>query len=113
MNRPLSKRRGLITVLFALPLSCVLTTTARGDVALLRNGRSLAVTDYRMDGDRVVLMMEGGGEIALLNDQIIAIRREPPVPLPASVARSAPSLPPASPDETLLSRPPPSVVTSL
>src|SRR5438445_2808218 len=95
MNRPLSKRRGLITVLFALPLSCVLTTTARGDVALLRNGRSLTVSDYRMDGDRVVLVMEGGGEIALLNDQIVAIRREPQAPLPAPLAPPAKTTLPA------------------
>jgi len=78
------------------------------DVALLRNGRTLAVTDYRMDGDRVVLMMEGGGEIALLNDQIVAIRREAPIPrsLPDT---SSPPLPGGSPGPVT----PPAVVTSL
>src|SRR3989442_7177125 len=113
MRRPRARPHAFRRSLLALTFACGVIPSANADVALLRNGRSLAVTDYRMDGDRVVLMMEGGGEIALLNDQIIAIRREPPAPLPASVARSAPSLPPASPDETLLSRPPPSVVTSL
>src|SRR2546425_12668561 len=93
MNRPVSKRRSLAAMVYALPLSCALTTPVRGDVALLRNGRSLSVSDYRMDGDRVVLMMEGGGEIALLHDQIIAIRREPPAP---QSDPGAPFLPPAS-----------------
>ena len=50
---------------------------ARADVALLRNGRSLPVTDYRKDGDWILLMIEGGGEITLRNAQVVAIRREP------------------------------------
>jgi len=62
---------------------------ARADVALLRNGRSLPVTDYRKDGDRILLMIEGGGEITLPNAQVVAIRHEP--------APSAPPERPASP----------------
>src|SRR6266699_4459772 len=89
MNRPFAKRRGLVALLSSLSLACALTTPVRADVALLRNGRSLAVSDYRVDGDRVVLMMEGGGEIALRNDQIVAIRREPTAPPPAPAAPTA------------------------
>jgi len=55
---------------------------ARADVALLRNGRSLPVTDYRKDGDRILLMIEGGGEITLPNAQVVAIRHEPPPSAP-------------------------------
>src|SRR3989442_7727336 len=100
MNRPVSKRRSLAAMVYALPLSCALTTPVRGDVALLRNGRSLTVSDYRMDGDRVVLMMEGGGEIALLNDQIVAIRRDPQAPLPAPASPPA-GISPSAPQAAL------------
>src|SRR2546428_1092446 len=93
MRHPAATRHGCFALLSVLPLVCAATTPAAGDVALLRNGRSLTVSDYRMDGDRVVLMMEGGGEIALLHDQIIAIRREPPAP---QSDPGAPFLPPAS-----------------
>src|SRR2546425_6324360 len=93
MRHPAATRHGCFALLSVLPLVCAATTPAAGDVALLRNGRSLSVSDYRMDGDRVVLMMEGGGEIALLHDQIIAIRREPPAP---QSEPGAPFLPPAS-----------------
>ncbi len=60
--------------------------TARADVALLRNGRSLTVSDYRLQGDRILLVMEGGGQIALPNDQVVAIRRDQAVPPPARPA---------------------------
>lgn len=86
----------------ALPLVCAALSDVRADTALLRNGRSLTVSDYRREGDRIVLMMEGGGEIALLNDQVMAIRREPaepPPPLPA------PLIPPAAPEGTSLVAP--------
>jgi len=67
---------------------------ARADTAVLRNGRTLSITDYRSEGDRVVLVMDGGGEIALPNGQIMAIRREtvpasPPAPLPVPPADDA------------------------
>jgi soluble lytic murein transglycosylase-like protein len=61
----------LAGLLLALPAG-----GARADVALLRNGRMLPVTDYRKDGDRILLLIEGGGEITLPNEQVVAIRRE-------------------------------------
>src|SRR3989442_581494 len=33
MNRPVSKRRSLAAMVYALPLSCALTTPVRGDLA--------------------------------------------------------------------------------
>src|SRR2546428_7441372 len=100
MRHPAATRHGCFAMVYALPLSCALTTPVRGDVALLRSGRSLTVSDYRMDGDRVVLMMEGGGEIALLNDQIVAIRREPQAPLPAPASPPA-GISPSAPQAAL------------
>jgi len=67
---------------------------ARADVALLRNGRSLPVTDYRKYGDRILLMIEGGGEITLPNAQVVAIRHEPaPSAPPERSASPAPADP--------------------
>ena len=45
---------------WAAPLSLAL-----GEEAVLRNGRTLSITDHRREGERIVLMMEGGGEIIL------------------------------------------------
>src|SRR5437867_13308151 len=96
MKRPVPNIRERLGLLSALALLAGAWTPAMADVALLRNGRTLAVSDYRMDGDRVVLMMEGGGEIALLNDQIVAIRREPQAHLPAPASPPAGISPPAA-----------------
>jgi Transglycosylase SLT domain len=62
----------LILALLGLPGA---VTVARADEALLRNGRTLSVSSFRMEGERVVLVMEGGGEIALPKGQVLAIRR--------------------------------------
>jgi soluble lytic murein transglycosylase-like protein len=47
------------------------------EVAFLRNGRSLEVTGYRLDGDRLILKMSGGGEMALPVSEVVEIRRQP------------------------------------
>jgi hypothetical protein len=91
----------------ALSLLAAGGSSARADEALLRNGRTLNVSGYRLEGDRVVLQMEGGGEIALLSHQVLAIRRgvggsaapplEGPSSAPAVGADAGPGLPPAAP----------------
>jgi len=88
----------------ALPVLCLSVSAARADVALLKNGRSLTVSDYRVDGDRILLVMEGGGQIALPNGQVVAIRREQGAP--AVLTPAVPSAPPIdSPDRTVLDAP--------
>jgi soluble lytic murein transglycosylase-like protein len=62
----------------------LIAPAARADVALLRNGRTLSVSEYRSTGDRILLVMEGGGQIELPNDQVIGIRRESPPAAPAA-----------------------------
>ena len=89
-------------VLLAVPVICALLSDAMADTALLRNGRSLSVTDFRREGDRIVLVMEGGGQIALLQEQVVAIRRDEPV---EAAARPAPVVPQASQDGTSISQP--------
>jgi hypothetical protein len=61
-----------------------------GEIAVLKNGQSLAVTGYRLEGDRLLLRIAGGGEIALPASQVLEIRRQPddPVAPPAGAAPS-------------------------
>ena len=91
--RPSAHRRPAALPVVATLLSLLVCAgSVRGDVALLRNGRSLSVSDYRSEGDRILLVMEGGGQIELPSEQVVAIRREPPAPRPTPpAAASAPS----------------------
>ena len=102
--RPRKKVPGRIHPFWlALSIVGVGLSEMRADTALLRNGRSLSVSDFRREGDRIVLMMEGGGQIALLQDQVVAIRRDPVEPL---VPPPAPFVAPSSPDGTFMATPP-------
>ena len=99
-----------LRILATVPVVLVFHGTARADVALLKNGRSLSVSSYRMAGDQILLVMEGGGQIALPNAQVVAIRREqaPRDPAPAAaspdpVMTQAPG--PASPGASLEASP--------
>jgi len=65
-------------ILLSLTLLSLAAGGARADVALLKNGRSLSVTTFKKDGDRILLTIEGGGQIALPHEQVLAIRREAP-----------------------------------
>jgi soluble lytic murein transglycosylase-like protein len=78
MLRPKSQRKVCSRVLPGLAALGLCAGTAHADVALLKNGRSLPVTSYRMDGDQILLVIEGGGQIALPNGQVVAIRRDQP-----------------------------------
>ncbi len=80
-------RRLLVSAALAAALAGVSPDGA--DVAHLRNGRTLAVSGYRIDGDRVVLLMEGGGEIAVPNGQVLTIQRDAPETPGAGRAPSA------------------------
>jgi len=82
-------------VLAALAVSCLFAAPALADVALLKNGRTLSVSSYRMEGDQILLVMEGGGQIALPNGQVLAIRRERATPPPDVPPPAAPAAAPA------------------
>lgn len=47
------------------------------EIAYLRNGRTIEVTSYRLDGDRLLMKLSGGGEMALPVSEILEIRRQP------------------------------------
>jgi len=50
---------------------------ARGDLAYLRNGSVVPVTEIRSEAGRIVLVMPGGSQMTLPSDQLLAIRSEP------------------------------------
>ena len=52
-----------------------LVSTARADVAHLRNGRTIDVSGFRLEGERIVLLMDGGGEMTLPSAQVLTIER--------------------------------------
>lgn len=91
MRRAPAFRTKILAAVPAFLLVCTASGAVRADVALLRNGRSLPVSGYRVDGDRIHLVMEGGGEIALPNGQVIAIRREPVLPPAEAPIASGPA----------------------
>jgi len=70
-----SPPRVLAATAMALALFC---PGSRADVAHLKNGRTLDVTGFRVDGDRIVLLIEGGGEMALPSQQVLSIQRSEP-----------------------------------
>ncbi len=68
-------------------------------MAILRNGRTLEVVDHRVEGGRTVLVMEGGGELTLPSEQVVAIRAVPvsePAHGPAESGAGGPVASPAA-----------------
>lgn len=94
----MSPHRPPFRILLFLAACLAPAPSALGDEAILRNGRTLSITDHRREGERIVLMMEGGGEITLMRDLVVAVRPDPapPVEDPAPPPSATPSAPPAS-----------------
>src|SRR5256712_6532319 len=110
MRRRASRSLAGVPVFATVSVLCLLAGPARADVALLKNGRSLPVSDYRVQGDQILLVMEGGGQIALPNGQVVAIRREPATPPPVTAgAASAPQV--APPDRAVMDASGPSTLS--
>jgi soluble lytic murein transglycosylase-like protein len=65
----------MATLLAAMPAGA-----DAAEVAYLRNGRTIEVTSYRLDGDRLLMKLSGGGEMALPVSEILEIRRQPGTP---------------------------------
>ena len=83
----------LVALLAGALLSAPTVGTA-AEIAFLRNGRTIEVTGYRLEGDRLLLRMTGGGEIALPVGEVVEIRRQPE-PAPGDAAPAAVSDTPA------------------
>ena len=84
----------VIAVLIAAAASSAFPAAA--DVARLRNGRTLEVIGHRLEGSQVVLLIPGGGEVALPTGQVLEIRRGPGLPSPEALVAPAPSAAPAA-----------------
>jgi soluble lytic murein transglycosylase-like protein len=80
-------------------LALGLWTTLHAESAILRDGRSIDVTGYRMSDDRIVLRLASGGEMSMPAQDVLEIRRqpkeEPPVP-PAAASVAQPGAAPSS-----------------
>ncbi len=109
MRRRAFRRSAALSVLSTLSGIVLCAGPARADVALLRNGRSLSVSEYRLEGGLILLVMEGGGQIALPNDQVVAIRREPALPPPDRPTGGSGT---GSTDRPFLEAPEPSILTT-
>jgi soluble lytic murein transglycosylase-like protein len=61
---------------------------ARAEVAYLRNGRSIEISSFKVKGENVALILQGGGEMALPLREVLEIRRQP-----AEVRAAGPAAP--------------------
>ncbi|HYV85184.1 MAG TPA: lytic transglycosylase domain-containing protein [Patescibacteria group bacterium] len=75
------------TILARTALAAVLAlgtaTALRAETAVLRDGRSLEVTGYRMSDARIVLRLSTGGEVSMPASDVLEIRRQPREESPA------------------------------
>jgi len=70
------RMRPILLTTLALTLMVAVSSTA-ADVAYLRNGESIEITTFRLEGEFVYLEMRGGGQVALPSSQVREIRRTP------------------------------------
>ena len=66
---------GRMRVLLAVTLACAgIAAPAQAEIVYLASGRTLAVKGHRVDGDRIVLTLRGGGDVNIdraLIDKIV------------------------------------------
>lgn len=86
-------------LLLACAVGGFMTAPAEADLVLLRNGRSLPVTAHRVEGDRIVLIMDGGGVIALHTDLVAEVRPAPKSPPAAGDGTAEPVAQPVVPED--------------
>src|SRR5262245_3004649 len=91
----------LIRRAFALAVSLAVVPVLHAETAMLRDGRSIEVTGYRMSADRIVLKTTTGVEVSLAAADVLEIRRQPrevpPVPTAPATAAQAPEPAPTAP----------------
>lgn len=74
-----------------VPMSVLtLATPARAELAFFANGRSLSIKHHRVDGDRLVLVLRGGGEVVCDSSVITHIEPDE-VPYPEADAGARPA----------------------
>ena len=70
MTRP---HDALAPLLLAAGILLILAAPARADIVRLANGRTMNVDGARFEGDMVVLIMRGGGEIRAARDMVLEL----------------------------------------
>ncbi len=86
---------GLSALAIALAPLLVPAAGARADVARLRNGNTLEITAFRLEGKLIIMKVEGGGEIALPSGQVLEIRRSAASPPETGMPAAEPPRPEA------------------
>lgn len=76
-----------LTALLCVCVVCV-QITARAETAFFDNGNSISVKGHRIDGDSVVLMLHGGGEMVSRSSSIVRFGPDDP-PDPKDVQPTA------------------------
>jgi len=77
---------------FAVAIACLAcASTARAELVFLANGRTMSVKGHRVEADRVVVQLRGGGEITFSETAITRFEPdEVPYPEPQPVALPVP-----------------------
>jgi soluble lytic murein transglycosylase-like protein len=81
-------RNRFVLIALGCALSVFAGSRATADLVLLRNGRTLPVSEHRLEGDRMVLIMDGGGVITLHQDLVAEVRPEPAAAAGEATARA-------------------------
>jgi soluble lytic murein transglycosylase-like protein len=86
-----TKRLALCLLMSAFALGSVSRVTA--EQLYFANGRSIAIKDYRVDGDVITVTLRSGGQASFEKSQVMAIRADelPPIEEAASAAAAVPS----------------------
>lgn len=79
------------------------TGIASAELVFFTSGRSLSVKSHRIDGDSIVLLLRGGGEV-VCEKSLIARVAPDEVPYPEPAAPPAPTLEPGRDDEPVAAK---------
>ena len=113
-NKERATRPALVLLVFFVSYS-LFPSDARADIVVFKNGRTMSVKAYRVDGDMATLGLREGGEVTFPATIVDHVRPdEVPYPEPAGVSRepgtveatTPPALTPALvPEQVLAARP--------
>src|SRR5712692_4841358 len=74
MTTMLDSRAARYSVLIILA-SGMAPAPARADIAHLKNGQTVEISGFTIEGERIILALEGGGELAIPTRNVASIQR--------------------------------------
>ncbi len=93
------------------------TLSAASQEVVLANGQTLEVESYRRQGDAVIFVFQGGGQLALRSEHVVSIGgkppREPAAPAAVEVPQATTPVPMSAVEAAALSPPEPSFLDEL